>query len=56
MPELYIKDINQDIYMAEVPLHFMVAEEYDIPFEDIIDCGIRVAKREEILWLDRKPN
>lgn len=54
--ELFIKDTNQDIYMSEVPLHFMVAEEYNIPFEDIINCGIRSPENDEILWLNRKPN
>ncbi len=55
MPELFIKDINGDVYGSYTPMHFMVAEEYGIDFESIADCGVRIAGG-EILWLDRKPH
>lgn len=40
---LYIKTRAGDIYSSETACHFMVAEEYGVSFDDVIDTGFQTA-------------
>ncbi len=54
MTILLIKTKDGNVYKSKVPLHFMVAEEYDINIDDITAVGFITRDRE--IWDNRKPH
>ncbi len=54
MNKLIIKTKNGKTYGATLPMHFMVAEKYNIEFDDIIDVGFETRGR--VVWCNRKPH
>ena len=54
MPELLIQTKNGKIYRAQLPVNFMVAEKYDLDFDEILKVGFVTKNRE--VWVERKPH
>lgn len=54
MPILLLKLKNGDIIKGKFPMHFMLADEMQINFDDIIAVG-HISKGRQI-WSNRKPH
>lgn len=55
MPTLLIRMFDGSIYKGRQPMHFMVAEEFNLDFDLIEDVGV-VTKHGRFIWLGRKPH
>ena len=54
MPRLALKLKNGAVIEGKSPMHFMLAEEHGIAFDDIVNVGIYTKGR--LVWCDRKPH
>ena len=55
MATLLIMTNKGIIFKANLPLHFMVAEKYNIELDDIYMVGF-ITKNNRVVWDDRKPH
>ncbi len=54
MPTLLIKMIDGKVYSDKVPMHFMVAENFELDYDLIADVGVKNEAGKSV-WMGRKP-
>jgi len=54
MPKLLIMTSDGKVFSASVPLHFMVAEKYNVDLDKVVAVGFETRGRE--VWDKRKPH